>query len=212
MTPESITEIQSRLRRVERQNRCLLTLALGVASLALFAAARKIPVAPEIRAHRFILVDARDKPIASWAGETGYAVLDFDKDQWGQPSVHLAETPEGGEIHLTSNSRGRVQLSATATNAHLLLSAGGSTSGTGSISLQAGEQCTIAIANAQDAKMQLCPGTTFPLYSYRPQGRRQWDSSADRFRLYGMKLDFCDPSGHVLQTLPGTNATPPLPR
>ena len=41
--------------------------ALGVASLALFAAARKIPVAPEIRAHRFILVDARDKPIASWA-------------------------------------------------------------------------------------------------------------------------------------------------
>jgi hypothetical protein len=171
-----------------------------------FNATKKTELPSEIRAHRFILVDDHDKPIASWTDEKGYGALAFDKDQFGNKTIYIGETTNGAEISLFSNGRGRAGLSVTESSALLNLQGGNTSIGTGHISLLGGEQSTLIIDNAQQAQMQISPaGSGISFYSDGPKNKRQWDFTGDRFNLYGLKINLFDSAGNILQTLPTTN-------
>jgi hypothetical protein len=65
----TLTDLQTRLRRVERQNRVLISLvcaALGLAALGAAEAAPNILSVDEIRTHRITLLDPTGAVIGSW--------------------------------------------------------------------------------------------------------------------------------------------------
>ena len=97
---DAFAEIQGRLRRVERQNRLLLTFCLGVVGLVLFTAERKC-VEPEVRSSRFVLVDQDDRPIGYWGSTNGYPVLVFT-------GTNAVPNPEASPVYLAGASNGAV--------------------------------------------------------------------------------------------------------
>ncbi len=64
-----LRQIQTRLQRVERQNRVLMALLCGVLGIVLLGAmdpAPKVISADEFRAHRYTLLDPNNKDVAHW--------------------------------------------------------------------------------------------------------------------------------------------------
>jgi len=100
-TTDPLADIQARLRKVERQNRLLLTLCCGVIGIAVLTAGTSKWFAPEIRAMQFVLVDGKDKPIAYWGATNGYPVLVFN----GKNEV---QRPESNPVYLAGSSNGVV--------------------------------------------------------------------------------------------------------
>jgi hypothetical protein len=69
----TLTDLQTRLRRVERQNRVLIGLvcaALGMATLGAAAAAPNILTVDEIRTHRISLLDPTGTVVDSWYSDS----------------------------------------------------------------------------------------------------------------------------------------------
>ncbi|HXP05034.1 MAG TPA: hypothetical protein VN808_13010 [Stellaceae bacterium] len=69
----TLTHLQTRLRRVERQNRVLIGLvcsALAIASLGVATAAPNILSADEARTHRISLLDPTGAVVGSWYSDT----------------------------------------------------------------------------------------------------------------------------------------------
>jgi hypothetical protein len=69
MDDATLTHIQTRLRRLERQNRILIGLlcaAVGVGSIAATNAAPNVITAEEVRAHRFTLLDPNGGVADDW--------------------------------------------------------------------------------------------------------------------------------------------------
>jgi hypothetical protein len=69
----TLTHLQTRLRRVERQNRVLIGLvfvALGIGSLGAATAAPNILSVDEIRAHRISLIDPTGVVVDSWYSDS----------------------------------------------------------------------------------------------------------------------------------------------
>jgi hypothetical protein len=65
----TLINLQTRLRRVERQNRALIGLvcvALGIASLGAATAGPNVLTVEEIRAHRISLLDSTGAVVAAW--------------------------------------------------------------------------------------------------------------------------------------------------
>ena len=109
-TTDPLAEIQARLRRVERQNRILLTLCLGITGLVVLTAAENRHVEKEIRAHRFVLVDDKENPTAYWASTNSQPVMVFTgTNAVPRPEdspVYLAGTPAGAVMYLNGPSPG----------------------------------------------------------------------------------------------------------
>jgi hypothetical protein len=69
MDDVTLTHIQTRLQRLERQNRILIGLlcaAVGVGSIAATNAAPNVVTADEVRAHRFTLLDPNGGVADDW--------------------------------------------------------------------------------------------------------------------------------------------------
>ena len=69
MDEMALTRIQTRIARLERQNRLLLWLLCAIAAAASVAATHAAPnlvVADEVRAHRFTLVDPQGGVADDW--------------------------------------------------------------------------------------------------------------------------------------------------
>jgi len=69
MNDMTLVQIQTRLRRVERQNRVLIALlcvAVGIASLAAAKAGPNVVSADEVRTHRFILLAPNGAVAGDW--------------------------------------------------------------------------------------------------------------------------------------------------
>jgi hypothetical protein len=65
----TMSQIQARLQRLERQNRVLIVLlcaAVGIASVAAARAAPTIVIADEIRAHHFSVLDPTGAVVSEW--------------------------------------------------------------------------------------------------------------------------------------------------
>jgi hypothetical protein len=109
-TTDPLAEIQARLRRVERHNRILLTLCAGITGLVLFTAAENNRAEGEVKAHRFVLEDDKDKPTAYWASTNGYPILVFTGTNAVQrpedSPVYLAGSPDGVVLYLNGPSPG----------------------------------------------------------------------------------------------------------
>jgi hypothetical protein len=69
----TLSRIQARLQRLERQNRVLITLLCAAAATASIAAARAAPTvlaADEIRAHHFSLLDPTGAVVSEWLSDS----------------------------------------------------------------------------------------------------------------------------------------------
>jgi Zn-dependent alcohol dehydrogenase len=69
MNDMTVTHLEARLKRVERQNRVLILLicgAIGIAAIGATRAGADPAVAQEIRAHKFSVVDPTGAVIDSW--------------------------------------------------------------------------------------------------------------------------------------------------
>jgi len=74
MTPE---QLETRLHRVERQNRTLLALLCATVGLALLGASKgggNVITADEVRTHRLSLINDKDNVVHEWAVHGGWLV------------------------------------------------------------------------------------------------------------------------------------------
>lgn len=70
MNAHTLDRLETRLRRLERQNRLLLTLLCAATGLALLGATRessKIITADEIRTHHLSLINDKGNVVHDWA-------------------------------------------------------------------------------------------------------------------------------------------------
>lgn len=77
MNPPELAEIQTRLRRLERQNRILVLLVCVLVGAASIAATNSIISAGEIRTPHFVIIDNHGKRIYEMTGYDGKF-----KDSW----------------------------------------------------------------------------------------------------------------------------------
>ncbi|MGO8866762.1 MAG: hypothetical protein ACLQME_09705 [Alphaproteobacteria bacterium] len=73
MNEATLAQIQTRLERVERQNRVLIALLCGVAGLVVLGAMDPVPnviTADEVRAHRFIVLDPNNEAASWWYSDS----------------------------------------------------------------------------------------------------------------------------------------------
>ena len=74
MTPE---QLETRLHRVERQNRTLLALLCATVGLALLGASKgggNVITADEVRTHRLSLINDKGKVVHEWAVHGGMLI------------------------------------------------------------------------------------------------------------------------------------------
>jgi hypothetical protein len=77
MKAYTLIDIQTRMRRLERQNRILITILcaiVGVASIAATKHSDSIITATEVRTQRLILIDNRGKPLVDTQGVNGVEI------------------------------------------------------------------------------------------------------------------------------------------
>ncbi|MGD0722069.1 MAG: hypothetical protein ABR970_13610 [Roseiarcus sp.] len=73
MNDIALAEIQTRLKRVEQQNRVLVTLLCAIVGLASLGAAKRssnVVAADEIRAHKFSVIDPDGDVVAAWYSDS----------------------------------------------------------------------------------------------------------------------------------------------
>jgi hypothetical protein len=77
MTTHTLLDIQARIRRLERQNRILITILcaiVGVVSIAATKHSDSIITATQVRTQRLTLIDNRGKPLLDTQGVNGVEI------------------------------------------------------------------------------------------------------------------------------------------
>ena len=77
MNTATLAQLETRLRRVERQNRILLTLLLATVGLALLGATRgggNVITADEVRTHRLSLINEKGNVVHEWVVHGGMLI------------------------------------------------------------------------------------------------------------------------------------------
>ena len=77
MKTYTLIDIQARIRRLERQNRVLITILCAIVGVASIAAAKhsdSIITATQVRTQRFTLIDNRGKPLVDTQGVNGVEI------------------------------------------------------------------------------------------------------------------------------------------
>ena len=77
MKTYTLIDIQARIRRLERQNRILITIIcaiIGVASIAATKHSDSVITATEVRCQRLVLIDNRGTPLVDTQGVNGVEI------------------------------------------------------------------------------------------------------------------------------------------
>lgn len=218
MTPDTLSSLETRLRKLEKQNRLLTTsLLLGVLLVACTSAMitrQPLLSTSEIRANRFVLVDSKDREIGTWTSEDGYASLTFDRDQrrrggYGRAALRLQENREGAELTLTSNSSDQASLTVKDRQEASLQLYRHHPSGCGDhVLLLAAPTPTVQITAENKARLSLSTGTSQVLKYRDSMDQLRLSLLEDSVNLKDSRLNFLDRSDKPLLTLPG-NPPPP---
>jgi hypothetical protein len=211
MNPETATNHESRLRKLERQNRILIsTLLLGVVLAACTSGMTGKQSAfanSEVRAGRFILVDSENREIGTWTSVDGYASLTFDRDRrlgrYGRSAVRLQEEKDGAMLEVVSNSGDYAKLSVDDREQSMLdLVRNYPAGSTSHVLLKAAASPTLMITAGDQSRVSLKTGDSRILTYSDHEKVARFTVLEDSVVLRNARMNFLDRAGGPLLTLP----------
>ncbi len=204
-----ITSLEARLRKLEKQNRLLITsLVLGVGLLIFTAATPSQPADPkatvaEVRAMRIVLVDSKNQEVGVWEADRSGLPSFVMGTTAGHPAIRLEQTSDGASFRLTPPNAEFSSWDVTNVTSVLLLRGKDPvTAKTGSLVLNGTSNPTAYLLNANGAKIEIKPGSPYPLASFRGDNTYDWFITSEALSLNGIKLKLNDYNGKPIKELP----------
>jgi hypothetical protein len=198
--PAAFAALESRLRKLERQNRLLLAcLMAGIVVAACTSATLSAPT--EMRSQRFVLVDSGGKEVGWWeADPAGFPRFSQGTNR-NLPAIQMAQLKEGPHVALHANNSNSHWIIEKG-EVKLLLNGEINSQGHSSVSLRAGKASGIAIASPAQGRLDVEPQR---LSFRKPKASLPWvglNGDNNSLELNGVKLKLNDPAGKPIQELP----------